>query len=388
MDTGFENEVLVTDISSFTQAVFMEPDGKIIVAGTSTEVNGWYVFYNFVTARFNSNGSLDSSYGTNGISKIFLGDQMGNLYSTIKSILRQPDGKFLVGLTRNEPNPALIPFELYDFVVYRINTLGEYDNSFGTSGKVSVSLNSKYDEVFSMVMQDDNKIVLAGTTDNGITRDFALVRLENCINASAAVSVALCAGETYTVNNQSYTQSGTYQTTLTTALGCDSLLTINLTIDTLNVAIALNNNVFSAFNIPQTAQLQWINCIDNTAISGATNQSYTATASGSYAVVVNNTFCSDTSQCLNVTITGLDASISENSISIFPNPTNNILTIEFNAAVNETINSLTIYNMLGQVELIESNGKVEVDVSTLQAGVYFIKINTNKDDWNGKFIKR
>jgi len=153
-----------------------------------------------------------------------------------------------------------------------------------------------------------------------------------------------------------------------------------------NTNVAQNGNLLSAQQ--DDATYQWINCIDNTAISGATNQSYTATASGSYAVVVNNTFCSDTSQCLDVTITGLNESILENSISIFPNPTNNILTIEFNAAVNETINSLTIYNMLGQVELIESNGKVEVDVSTLQAGVYFIKINTNRGDWNGKFIKR
>lgn len=181
IDTSFENEVLTINAGSAPFTVFLEPDGKILVAGSNEESVGFSVNFNFITARYNSNGSLDSSYGTNGVLKTFLGDQFGSVYTSIKSIQRQADGKLLVGLTRREPFPTNTPFESYDFAVYRFNTNGEYDNNFGNAGKVFTSFFTKYDELFSMVLQDDHKIVLAGTTDNGTTRDFALARLENNI---------------------------------------------------------------------------------------------------------------------------------------------------------------------------------------------------------------
>ena len=418
-------------------AMFIQEDGKVVVAGKSNNSNDGYFFSEFITKRYNSNGSLDSTYGVNGMKSTFLGDEVNN-YTIIRSVALQSDGKFLVALSKEEQNPASPTPDTYDFVLYRINADAEYDNEFGTAGKVTTSFYSKYDEAFSMILQSNNKIVVAGTTDNNINRNFALVRYNNNVvvpNQDPVLSnipttQTICSNQLNTANftindanldtisfqisssntglipvanisvtnvNSDYTisyssinnQAGTSTLSFIADDGNGGSVNFSFIVNVSalpNTNITQNGNLLSAQQ--DDATYQWINCIDNTAISGETNQSYTATANGSYAVVVNNTFCSDTSQCLDVTITGLNESISENSISIFPNPTNHILTIGFNAALNETINSLTIFNMLGQVELIESNGKVEVDVSTLQAGVYFIKINTNKGDWNGKFIKR
>jgi uncharacterized delta-60 repeat protein len=291
IDTGFENEVLVIDITSYCQAIFMEPDGKIILAGTSTVSDGFFVSYNFVTARYNIDGSLDLSYGTNGIYKTFLGDQVANLYTVIKSILRQPDGKFLVGLARNEQYPASIPFELYDFVLYRFNTQGEYDNDFGVGGKIFTSFFGKYDEIFSMLLQPDNKIVLAGTTDNGITRDFVLARLENCINVTSQVDVNLCSGESYTLNNQSYSETGIYNATLTSAGGCDSTVTLNLTILPLSA---------SAQNIELCSGESWIFNGENYSESGAYQTTLTSANGCDSTITLNLTILSPASSAQSI----------------------------------------------------------------------------------------
>ncbi len=479
IDTGFENEVLTIDATSYTQTVFMEPDGKIIVAGISTEVSGLYLFLNFVTARYNSDGSLDTTYGTNGVYKTYLGDQNGNLYSVIKSVLRQPDGKFLVGLTRYEPYPASIPLELYDFVLYRFNTQGEYDNDFGFAGKIFTSFFDKYDEVFSLLLQPDNKIVLAGTTDNGITRDFALARLENCINVSSQVDVNLCSGESYTLNNEAYTESGIYQSTLASANGCDSIVTLNLTIlptamsaqniqlcsgesymmnnqtysesgiyeniltsangcdsivtlnltilplaesaqsinlcagesltingetytesgiyqtiysdmngcdstvtttlfiDNLQAQISSSEQNLSAINYPENATFQWLDCDNNfSPISGETNSVFTPDADGSYAVMVSNSLCSATSSCEDFVTIGLP-SISNGSdwtVVVFPNPFRDIVSLKTNYS-----NQPVTYTLLDNVGRQILKGVIYQETAILPmngiaSGAYSLKV--------------
>ncbi len=371
IDASFENEVLTINASSAPFTVFLEPDGKILVAGSNEESVDFSVNFNFITARYNSNGSLDSSYGTNGVLKTFLGDQFISIYTLIKTIQRQADGKLLVGLTRREPFPTNTPFESYDFAVYRFNTNGEYDNNFGNAGKVFTSFFNKYDELFSMVLQDNNKIVLAGTTDNGVTRDFALVRLVNCINVSAEVSLNLCAGDSYTVNDQTYTESGVYQATLTTAFGCDSLLTLNLTFDTLNAEIVLNDNVFTALNLPQNVQLQWLNCDnDFSIINGETNPTLTAFADGNYALETSTANCRDTSICIAFSTVNLNF-ISASQFRVYPIPADEILVIE-----SELLNSpIRIYNTQGKLvfEAIHNEKSMLINTHKLESGLYILQ---------------
>lgn len=371
LDPEFENEVLNVNAGPLPYLLFLEPDGKIIIAGANEEVNGLYSFKNFITARYNSNGNLDTSYGIDGITKTFLGDITSSLYSVVKSVIRQSDGKFLVGLTRYEQFPATPFFDQRDFAVYRFTAQGAYDSTFGSSGKVFTSFFTKYDEVFSIVLQDDHKVVLAGTTDNGTTRDFAITRLQNCINVSAEVSINLCAGDSYTVNNQTYTESGTYETTLTTDIGCDSVLTLNLTFDTLNAEIALNDNVFTSLNIPQNAQLQWLNCdADFAIITGETNPSFTAFSNGNYALETTSGNCRDTSNCVLFSSLGLHT-ISTNQLKVYPIPANETLILE-----SEFSNSpIRILDAQGRLvfETTSNSKRLDIDLSELQNGLYFIQ---------------
>jgi uncharacterized delta-60 repeat protein len=374
IDTSFENEVLTINAGSAPFTVFLEPDGKILVAGSNEESVGFSVNFNFITARYNSNGSLDSSYGTNGVLKTFLGDQFGSVYTSIKSIQRQTDGKLLVGLTRREPFPTSTPFESYDFAVYRFNTNGEYDNSFGSAGKVFTSFFTKYDELFSMVLQDDHKIVLAGTTDNGVTRDFALVRLENCINVSEEVAVTLCAGETYSINGETYSEEGIYSTVFQNMNGCDSTVTTSIFINEIQVQILIVEDALTAVNFPADASLQWVDCDNNfSALEDETSPQFNPLVSGNYAVVVSNGECSVTSDCLGFTISGLDQ-IADPTIKIFPNPTSETLTIESPFSSN-----WIHYNLLDNTGRKVMNGsilpgKTILPLNNLTAGFYTLQL--------------
>lgn len=180
-DTDFKAVIAASGnaYGSTAKAAFLQADGKIIVAGTRMLYDGLENYY-FVTARYNSNGSPDTTYGTNGILTAYIDNYYGAYY-LVQSVVLQPDGKFVVALSKPEQNPAFPNPNSYDFAVIRYDIDGSLDSDFGTNGKVVTSFHGKYDEAFSMVLQPDNKIVLGGTTDTGINRDFALDRYENAI---------------------------------------------------------------------------------------------------------------------------------------------------------------------------------------------------------------
>jgi uncharacterized delta-60 repeat protein len=177
VDSGFASNITIVNNGCLANTTFVQPDGKVIIAGKSFGSG----FNEFVTARYNTNGSLDTAYGIDGFVRSYLGVQY-QMYTEIQSVVRQPDGKFLVALSRLEPYPATPHPDTYDFVIYRFDTQGNYDNDFGANGQIATGFYNKYDEAFAMLLQSDNKIVVAGTTDTGINRDFALVRYENTVD--------------------------------------------------------------------------------------------------------------------------------------------------------------------------------------------------------------
>lgn len=98
-----------------------------------------------------------------------------------------------------------------------------------------------------------------------------------------------------------------------------------------------------------------------------------------YALVDCSTFPNANRQGLST------VNFNKTSIKIYPNPANNILNIE--TLNQEKINSITIYNILGQEVLNHNNSSNKIDVVNLTAGTYFIKIKTDINEINTKFIK-
>ena len=201
-----------------------------------------------------------------------------------------------------------------------------------------------------------------------------LIRLDEIVSEQ---NIQICAGEKFTIGNQTYEQSGIYQNTLTAANGCDSLVTTNLTIDTLNASIVLNNSVFTALNIPQNTQLQWLNCdTDFAIITGETNPSYFASSNGNYAVEMNSGNCRDTSECIAISNVGINNPIQKVFV-IYPNPAKDQLFIEnqfLNAYAWQIIDATGRIIKMGHVEkeIIES-----IQIPELAAGIYTILIHSN-----------
>lgn len=138
-----------------------------------------------------------------------------------------------------------------------------------------------------------------------------------------------------------------------------------------NISTNVNGLTISA--VLSGATYQWINCTTNTAIAGETNQSFTATANGNYAVIINNGCgVSDTSTCTSITTVGINSvsEINDGKIMIIPNPNNG----EF---IIKTSNGGTykIVNELGQViqSFVSKNtNNYSISISELATGVYFV----------------
>jgi len=116
---------------------------------------------------------------------------------------------------------------------------------------------------------------------------------------------------------------------------------------------------------------QWIDCSTNNPVANGTNQTYTATTNGSYAVIINENGCIDTSACVTVVSVGLEDLAIE--YSIFPNPT---IEGSFTVKMDAEIAKIELIDMLGRLvtELQSNNGFV--NVSSIEFGKYFVKITT------------
>ncbi len=135
------------------------------------------------------------------------------------------------------------------------------------------------------------------------------------------------------------------------------------------------------------AGYQWLNCNTGySAITGATDQSYTATENGSYAVQVtmNGNGCSDTSSCVTITGIGIYEIGRNNQFAIYPNPASDNITIIIPQKA-----TIEITNSAGQIiKTIKSvDTKVKIEVVNFPTGVYIIKVKTDNEILTKKFIK-
>ncbi|MEI9911790.1 MAG: T9SS type A sorting domain-containing protein [Bacteroidota bacterium] len=166
LDNSFDGDgKLTTDIgTSYDQvsSIALQSDGKIVAAGYS--YNG--STNDFALARYNTDGSLDNSFDSDGkLTTIFSASD-----NQIKSVAIQSDGKIVVaGSFYNGPNAS-------DFAIVRYNTNGSPDNSFDTDGKLTTDFGATDDQAASIAVQSDGKIVVAGYSNNGNDNDFAIAR--------------------------------------------------------------------------------------------------------------------------------------------------------------------------------------------------------------------
>jgi uncharacterized delta-60 repeat protein len=142
----------------------LQSDGKIVVVGSwdSSGAGGT----DFLIVRLASDGTLDSSFGGDGVVTTDFGDVFS--YDIAKAVAVQPDGK-IVAVGETEDN----------FGIARYNTDGSLDSSFSGDGLRSIDIDKKQDFSEAVALQADGKIVVGGSAFTAATgsRDFAVARV-------------------------------------------------------------------------------------------------------------------------------------------------------------------------------------------------------------------
>ncbi|MDQ3130158.1 MAG: FG-GAP-like repeat-containing protein [Acidobacteriota bacterium] len=146
-------------ISGYAHAAALQTDGKIVIVGESGQ--------NATIARYNSNGSPDTTFGTNGI---FLTPNPSGQSAVARSVVIQADGKIVVA--GNKSGSSI------DFYLARYAANGSLDTTFGSGGTIATPFGNN-DFAFGAALQSDGKIIAAGysnTNSSDATNDFALAR--------------------------------------------------------------------------------------------------------------------------------------------------------------------------------------------------------------------
>ena len=168
LDTTFNSSGKVsTDMGGVDTAevIVVQSTGKIILAGSTSNVATDYSY--FALARYNANGSLDTTFNTSG--KVTT--NVGATYNMLDSIAVQPDGKIVAVGTLVEGGVGLA----------RYNTTGALDATFNGNGKAVTALcgTGEFDSLHAVALQADGKILVAGTSREGEADDLVLARFNS-----------------------------------------------------------------------------------------------------------------------------------------------------------------------------------------------------------------
>ncbi len=183
----------------------------------------------------------------------------------------------------------------------------------------------------------------------------------------------------YVFNGDSLNATGLYKDTLLSANGCDSIVNLNLTINSVFVGVNQVGSTLTA--LANGATYKWFNCSTNSIVVGATAQSFTPSVTGNYAVIVTQNNCTDTSICKSVVVSAIDE-VDENSlIHIYPNPIENQLHINVDAKfIGKTYQLLDIVGKVMYTQTF-TQAKNTIPADHLSKGVYFLQIEGVNKKW-------
>jgi len=200
------------------------------------------------------------------------------------------------------------------------------------------------------------------------------VNVTTGLNTTGMSLVTACDSYTW-VYGWTYNHSGVYSTNFINSVGCDSLHTLNLTIETIDTTLTWSGS--SLISNEPNASYQWISCSPTSILPGDTSQSFQALQNGLYAVIITKNGCTDTSACYAVNDVSDHDVADENSWHLYPNPTHTALYIEFDQGGHAGL-EVSLLNTMGQIiqqQSIQSNGKAIFDMSSFPIGVYGIRCN-------------
>ena len=189
------------------------------------------------------------------------------------------------------------------------------------------------------------------------------------------MAASICPGETYLFNGQQLSASGVYGAAYDIGEACDSLVTLTLTVKTVNIQVdAIDAALISA---AANGSWQWLDCNDNyAAIPGATQQGYTSATGGYFAVEVTENGCVDTSACYLADGLGIRATAAVKA-SISPVPATDLVHLDFGRTVQGV--TVTICDINGrelQREILQQGSTMDLSIADLAPGPYLVQMRS------------
>jgi hypothetical protein len=221
------------------------------------------------------------------------------------------------------------------------------------------------------------QFAVQGLDSNGCQSTWDSVMVFVNYPSNSNLNISAC--DTYDLNGQLYTQSGLFTQVIPNSVGCDSTITLDLTLDysPTTPVITISNGVNLSTSAQTGATYQWIRCSDQTPISGATALTFNPTVNGTYAVVVTNNCGSDTSDCSTVSTIGID-DISFAHIQLYPNPNNG----SFKLVIPEPLlgEEISILDMSGRLmkELSADQLEQQIQIDNISTGTYWLVVKAQK----------
>lgn len=450
---GSNSTLTVTlDIDATTKADFrqilIQPDGKILLAGMAAKTNVLSDFPYLILARYLQDGTLDTTFGTNGyvLHDIAHPNTLANR-NNLTRLYASADFSSIYMCGNNMQNAIVLKFSNISMTPL---TLPDFT-------------------AIAPICAGDNAPVLPTTSNNGITGTWSPATIDNTASAtytftpdagqhaamatlsvtvnqptSASVSETACENYTWAANGMVYTESGAYTNVTINAAGCTHTTTLNLTINhnttTTVTATACNSYTWSATGATYTnsgsypyvttnaagcTQTTTLNLTLNqsVAVTGASNQAFTQGATLAnlavspttvvwyasqedasvpqnpiagttiltngttyYAVHITAQGCVSAPFAVTVSVTLANDSFDAENFSLYPNPVSGLLHINHPTAID----SVSIFNTLGQqlMSATINSKEANLDVSGLTNGTYYVRVTVNGLDKTATVIKQ
>ncbi|NOQ75831.1 MAG: T9SS type A sorting domain-containing protein [Crocinitomix sp.] len=181
-----------------------------------------------------------------------------------------------------------------------------------------------------------------------------------------------CDSYIWDVNGHTYSETGLYRAAIESVAGCDSIVSLNLTIIPIDNSVTQDGTTLTADLAG--ASYQWVRCdADYTPIDGATGQSYNVVTDGIYAVIISDDACTDTSECFSYLHFSIDEAEQLNFI-VYPNPTKGDITIVFDQLIAQVL--VRFYTLTGKLMFEDtfSNQKEYILSLQLPRGIYLLEL--------------
>ena len=227
----------------------------------------------------------------------------------------------------------------------------------------------------------------------------SILTLHLTINTGTYTPIDATVCDSYEWHDSTYTESGTYVFEYTNETDCPSADTLHLTVITINTEVeqsvllkGIENEWGEFYATQENAEYQWIDCTTNEPIDGATEQSFRPAVPGIYACIITIGECTDTSDCQELFV-----GIPENSTTdfiLYPNPTTGIVTVQLSPETCSLNLEIQVYDVYGKLlGAVGANNHsplqgTQIDLSQYANGIYFMKlVSDGKVISVGKVVK-